>query len=240
MSLQCTRTSGIEEQTGCRYITMRQTKARTTRQNKRNWHCSGYSSSGCSNGYTIEYQRNSFIRYHVQRAEKWTSDSVVERLAVYLARSGLADEVIASALEPLKSSELWLTGKKTTEARYSFLERAVSILLQRVYERVPRMRYTMLSSLLRYAFNDQKRCRRLYIRTYFDSQPPEDNYRCEFCDVCHPDLKFTRQEAVVPEADQQLVHLMERLPAVLMGFQPARSAPDHRHGGSKDRSCFGL
>ena len=175
---------------------------------------------GLLEGYTLEYQRNSFIRYHVQRAEKWTAESVVERLAAYLVRSGLADEVIASTLEPLKSSELWLTGKKTPDARYSFLERAVSILLQRVYERVPRMRYTMLSSLLRYAFNDQKRCRRLYIRTYFDSQPPDDNYRCEFCDACHPDLKFTRQEAIVPEADQQLMHLMERLPAVLIGFQP--------------------
>lgn len=175
---------------------------------------------GLLEGYTIEYQRNSFVRYHVQRAEKWTAESVARRLSDYLARSGLTDEVIVSALEPLRSSEFWLTGRKTIEARYDFLEKAVTILLQRVYERVPRMRYTMLSSLLRYAFNDQKRCRRLYIRTYFDSQPPEDNYRCEFCDVCHPDLKFTRQEAVVPEADQQLVHLMERLPAVLAGFHP--------------------
>ena len=130
--------------------------------------------------YTIEYQPNSFIRYHVQRAEKWTGALVAGRLADYLARSGLADEAIASALEPLHSSEFWFASKKTAEARYGFLERAVSILLQRVYERVPRMRYTMLSSLLRYAINEQKRCRWLYIRTYFDSEPPEDNYRCEF------------------------------------------------------------
>jgi ATP-dependent DNA helicase RecQ len=175
---------------------------------------------GLIQGYTKEYQGQHFVRYEVQRTEHWTAETVADELTVYLARTGLNAAAVADAVIPLQSTELWSTGKKDLAARYEFLACAARILLQRVYDRVPRMRYTMLSSLLRYAFNDQHHCRRLYIRTYFDAHPPDDNYRCEFCDVCHPDLQFTRQEAVIPEADRQLAYMMDRLPALLKGFAP--------------------
>ena len=168
--------------------------------------------------YTKEYQHSDYVNYIVERAENWTAQTVAARLADYLARSGLSEDAVDQALAPLRVTELWTAPKKSLESRYAFLTEAVSVLLRRVYERVPRMRYTMLSSLLRYAFNDQGRCRRLYIRTYFDDQPPDDNYRCEFCDACHPDLQFSRQEAIIPAADLQLAHITEQLPAILSAF----------------------
>ena len=173
---------------------------------------------GLLTNYTKVYQHNGYVLYKPEKSDGWTAQSVAARLNAYLAHSGLVQEAIDKALGPLKTTVLWNTGKKDQASRDEFLKAAVGVLLERVYERVPRMRYTMLSSLLRYAFNDQNRCRRLYIRTYFDDKPPDDNYRCEFCDACHPDLQFTRREAVIPAADRQLEHITEQLPNILAAF----------------------
>jgi ATP-dependent DNA helicase RecQ len=173
---------------------------------------------GLITNYTIEYQPPYFARLMVERCDGWDGDSVLGNLSRFLQHSGMTQEAAEHAVAALRSQSWERTQKPSGAVRDSFLEAAAAILLQRVYDRVPRMRYTMLSSLLRYAFNDQNRCRRLYIRTYFDAHPPDDNYRCEYCDACHPDLVFDRQEAVTPAVDRQLDYVTDRLHLILATF----------------------
>jgi len=97
------------------------------------------------------------------------------------------------------------------------------IVLERIYERVLRMRYEMLRNQLEYAeSHHEHRCRRTIIRNTFDpnSDLVPDDYRCEFCDVCVPSLQFQHERAVALTTDGQISTLIRHLTDLLDHWNP--------------------
>jgi ATP-dependent DNA helicase RecQ len=96
---------------------------------------------------------------------------------------------------------------------------AALVLLVHIYNIVPKMRYEMLINQLRYAESDERNeCRRIFIRSIFDKVPIKGTYRCNFCDVCVPDLNFPVSRAISPASESKLDELALKLPSVLEGF----------------------
>ncbi|NEO38413.1 MAG: hypothetical protein F6J90_19560 [Moorea sp. SIOASIH] len=114
-----------------------------------------------------------------------------------------------------------ISADNSRDFQETILTNALHILLEPIYETVPRMRYQMLLNELDYASSDQDNtCRRVVIRGLFDSidHLTTENYRCGFCDVCVPDLKFKLEKAAIPLQDAQVDEIAEQLPDFLSEF----------------------
>ena len=111
---------------------------------------------------------------------------------------------------------------RTNEAR-KIVRDAAEIMIRRVYQTIPRMRYQMLRNELEYA-TAKDVCRRVLLRSTFDSVDhlTNEQYRCDFCDICVPDLDFKVQSARVPAVDQEAEDLARIIPDLLVGFDPER------------------
>jgi ATP-dependent DNA helicase RecQ len=106
-----------------------------------------------------------------------------------------------------------------------FISQAARILLKQVYDTVPSMRYEMLVAEWRYAKGNtgQNECRRIALRSRFDDTKHliDSNYRCNFCDICVPDLKFSSKEAEIPIHEADLDEIARRMPDYLENFDIA-------------------
>jgi ATP-dependent DNA helicase RecQ len=78
------------------------------------------------------------------------------------------------------------------------------VILDHVYSEVKGMRYHMLSNLLELA-GETKICRRVKLLSNF--QTIDESYRCGFCDICVPDLRFKRSSRIRPTDTKELHEL---------------------------------
>lgn len=107
-------------------------------------------------------------------------------------------------------------------------------LISETYRSVKLMRYRMLMNLLSYTNSSAETCRRIILRAPFDPDAWTSEHRCEFCDICVPDLLFERDRAIVHEADVGLSEVARRLPGALQSLDPdelellLRTAAEHR------------
>jgi ATP-dependent DNA helicase RecQ len=164
-------------------------------------------SKGFSGGYKIEFDRN------------WSLDQIASNLKKFLVQTGTSENYAEGQLSRIDNTVFSPYHEKLLPQRR--LTEALHILLERIYETVPRMRYQMLLNELDYATSDEEgTCRRVVIRGLFDSieHLTTENYRCGFCDVCTPNLNFQGDKAAVPLQDAQVDEIAEKLPVLLEGF----------------------
>lgn len=187
---------------------------------------------GVVRGFTVEYLARKQIRFHVDRETDWTATKVAENLKAYLIKTGINAEnadadvkVIAEHQEADNRDGSNIDGNhidaNDTENRAQIISKAATILISRIYEVVPNMRYDMLLNQLRYATSEKRKiCRRLEVRAIFDDADtvPTEDYRCGFCDVCVPDLNFAVNEAKVPISDAQVNDIARNLSELLADF----------------------
>lgn len=170
---------------------------------------------GIVDHYTRKYYEGVFV---VVLNSTATLHSVRETLVQRLVETNMSErkarEVIKKYIPDVVSNDA-LTSK--------FVQAFAQILLERIYERVMRMRYEMLRNQLEYAESHQEhRCRRTIIRNTFDpnSDLVPDDYRCEFCDVCVPSLQFQHERAVALMTDGQISTLISNLTDLLDHWNP--------------------
>ena len=163
-------------------------------------------SKGFSGSYKIEFDRN------------WSVDQIARNLNKFLVQTGTSEKYAEGQLSRIDST---LSSPYRENLQERILAEALHIILERIYETVPQMRYQMLVNELDYATSDEEgTCRRVVIRGLFDSieHLTTENYRCGFCDVCAPNLNFEGDKAAVPLRDAQVDEIAEKLPVLLKGF----------------------
>ena len=173
---------------------------------------------GIVRGYSLKYKSLTRIEFTVDFNAEWQPADVTQRLKELLMKFGLS-----STQAERQVAELTPTSTKSRRRRVTppvetsdFLAATVKVLLNRVYDTVPVMRYDMLRNELDYA--NATGCRRVILRARFDTAPPSDDYTCGFCDTCVPDLKFTRTEAAIPARDAQVEEVARMLPELMQAF----------------------
>ncbi|WP_168733399.1 DEAD/DEAH box helicase [Deinococcus sp. Arct2-2] len=175
---------------------------------------------GMVEGYALKYKSLTRIEFSVTLNAEWSPDRLVDRLKDLLLKFEYSEEQAEARVAPLrpKSTQRRRVQAAPADKGRSLLESSASILLERVYQTVPRMRYDMLRNELDYATSNT--CRRLVLRGRFDDAAylPTDDYQCGFCDVCVPDLNFTRKEAAIPARDAQMEEVARMLPDLMQAF----------------------
>lgn len=158
---------------------------------------------GFLTSYAVEYVSPRQRRFWFPKP-KISRHTFEERLRTFLAETRLGEEAIKQRLTPL--------GRASASDLLDSVKKALRILLERLYETVFPMRIQMLRNLIEYALSvEQNRCRRLVLRSIFDDQLPPDDYRCGFCDVCEPSLKFLVPRALVPPREAEPEEIVHRL-----------------------------
>lgn len=173
---------------------------------------------GVISGYYLEYKSLRRVEFGVERVADVKRDIVREHVARFLRRTRASEEEIEAQLARFNRSRV---RKEDEPAALGLVETGARIILERIYQEVPRMRYQMLTSQLDYATSgDRGECRRIKIRSEFDEGVALSDYRCGFCDVCQPDLCFESDRAAVPTRDAQVEDIAHRLPEILERFDP--------------------
>ncbi|NJO80751.1 MAG: ATP-dependent DNA helicase RecQ [Cyanobacteria bacterium RM1_2_2] len=171
--------------------------------------------------YTKNYSGQLRGSYEVEYDSKWRSETISSNLKRFLIETGISETYADKQLEPFYK----LTVNQfnfNEDVREKALNQALKILLERVYETVPRMRYQMLLNELDYATaHESETCRRVVIRGLFDSieHLTTEKYRCGFCDVCVPSLEFKVGKAAIPLQDAQVDEIADQLITLLEGFR---------------------
>lgn len=155
--------------------------------------------------YALEYLSLSRIRYEVEFNHDWTREQLTEALKTFLIQTNISPEAVEGELNQILHNAV----------QESILTEAVRILLKRIYDIVPQMRYQMLRNELEYATTPK--CRRIIIRSVFDHVVLDD-YQCGFCDVCVENLQFGRDRAHVPVGDAHVDEIVQQLPHLLTDF----------------------
>ncbi|MEM7714629.1 MAG: DEAD/DEAH box helicase [Cyanobacteria bacterium P01_A01_bin.68] len=168
--------------------------------------------------FTIKYHTLYKIEYYVDFNSEWNLKEVADSLKIFLIQTDVKENYAEAQIN--QSFKLFLN-KPIQSIREQALTESLRILLERIYETVPRMRYQMLLNQLDYAKSDEEKiCRRIVIRGIFDSVEHllDRNYKCGFCDVCNPDLNFERNKAEVLTQEAQVDEIGEKLPNILERF----------------------
>lgn len=176
---------------------------------------------GVVEGYSLKYKSLTRIEYTVDFDSEWNMKDVLDELSNLLQRYKTSSQIAEKALQALQPKDG--SGKRrrvggAISSQRQDLERAVTILMNRIYETIPQMRVEMLKNELDYATTTD--CRRIILRSRFDVAPPGDGYKCGFCDVCQPDLKFRRKSAAIPIHDAQVEEVSRLLPELMTTFEP--------------------
>lgn len=176
---------------------------------------------GIVRGYSLKYKSLTKIEFTVDFNPDWTPEEVSQRLKTLLVKFRYSQEqaegTLATIQPKLLSPQRRRAGVTQEGKRLEFLTDTVTALLARIYQTVPTMRYEMLRNELEYATTGT--CRRVILRSRFDTAPPGDGYECGFCDVCQPDLHFTRTSAAIPAHDAQVEEVSRILPDLLSAFR---------------------
>jgi ATP-dependent DNA helicase RecQ len=173
---------------------------------------------GIVKNFTIKYHTLYRIEYDVDFNNEWNLKEVADSLKIFLIQTDIKENYAKAQI--VRAFELF-KNKPLQSIRQQVLTESLRILLGRIYETVPRMRYQMLLNQLDYArSNEEKICRRIAIRGIFDSVEHllDKNYKCGFCDVCNPSLKFDRDKAEILTQEAQVDEISEKLPNILEEF----------------------
>jgi hypothetical protein len=165
---------------------------------------------GVLNNYFLEYGGGAKrVAVHIRTNPLWTPETGREALRESLLKFILTDDPgdVAAMERAVGALELCV------EPRLA-VQRLSQLLIERTYQTVKSMRYRMLLSEWEFARDvDQRTCRRAYLRRILGDEIAPD-FRCEFCDVCRPDLDFAQQGLAVGPGSS-LDQLTSRLGTVL-------------------------
>lgn len=181
---------------------------------------------GIVRGYSLKYKTLTKVEFTVDFNPDWKMEDVAQRLKDLLVKFEYSKEQAAgrvASFQPqlLKPERRRVKGTQAIQ-RAEFLTESVTALMERIYQTVPLMRYQMLKNELEYATTSK--CRRVTLRSRFDTAPPGDDYQCGFCDVCVADLNFQRTAAAIPPRDAQVEEVARMLPELMQSFKRAELA----------------
>jgi ATP-dependent DNA helicase RecQ len=169
--------------------------------------------------FSIKYHSLYQIEYQVEFDRSWSLPEVADTLKKILVQKDVNENYAKTQINQIlvpffsQSLENW---------RERALAEALYLIIGRIYETVPRMRYQMLQNQLDYArSHEEGTCRRVVLRSIFDSidHLKTGNYKCNFCDVCIPDLQFNNEKATVLQQDAQVDEIPAQLSTLLQGFE---------------------
>ena len=171
---------------------------------------------GLIKNYSIAYSQG-LKNFEVEGYRRdWEPEEVVARLSDFLERYKAGSEHINNSKTNLlnikvNSQDQGIRGE-------IFISEVTRILLEHVYNTIPKMRYQMLENEMNYA--NSNKCRRIILRSIFDDVDRLilDKYHCNFCDICVPDLNFPFPRAEVPTYEAELEEIVSRLPIYLESF----------------------
>jgi ATP-dependent DNA helicase RecQ len=174
---------------------------------------------GLVEDYSLHHVGMGDIAIDAEYKRDWTREHVVNCLMNFLSLYEGSDKYLNEARGLLNSS---LNNSKRVFRGEDFISQAARILLKQIYDTVPPMRYEMLLAERRYAKGNEGRneCRRITLRSRFDDTKHliGSNYRCNFCDICVPDLKFSRKDAEMPIYEGDLDEIAVQMPGYLENF----------------------
>jgi ATP-dependent DNA helicase RecQ len=174
---------------------------------------------GLVESYSLRYIGQRDIVIDAEYKRDWTREHVVNCLTESLSIYEGSEKYLNEARGLLNFS---LNNSKKAFIGEDFISQAARILLKQIYDTVPNMRYEMLIALRRYAKSNvgQTECRRITLRSIFDDTKHliDGNYRCNFCDICVPDLRFSSKAAEIPIYERELDEIARTMPAYLETF----------------------
>lgn len=168
--------------------------------------------------FSLKYQNLSTIQYQVVFIKNWTLEQIANSLKQYLLQRDIEDKQAQIQVDQVLAR---FVSQSIESIRKQILVASLNIFLGRIYNLVLRMRYQMLRNQIEYAKSHESyTCRRIVIRGLFDYTKHliDGNYKCGFCDVCNPSLKFDRDKAEILTEEAQIDELTEKLPLVFAGF----------------------
>lgn len=145
-------------------------------------------------GYGLEYLAGSRHRWVVQGFSAPSEENLFKGLEKFLKKTNLSDSVL-EAVRLYARKEVAKQGGSTDHGR-ELLQVCLRLLVRRVYQTIPRMRFQMLRNEYDYAKGKalkgtgKKVCRRVMLLNMLDMEQLPDDYRCGRCDVCAPNFKF--------------------------------------------------
>jgi len=177
---------------------------------------------GLVENYSLRYLGQMDIVIDAEYKRDWTREHIVNCLTEFLGLYEGSEKYVNEARSLLNLS---LINSKKSFRGVDFISQAARILLKQIYDTVPQMHYEMLVALRRYAKSNvgQTECRRITLRSGFDDTKHliDSNYRCNFCDICVPDLRFSSQEAEIPIYEAELDEIAKQMPVYLENFDIA-------------------
>ena len=173
---------------------------------------------GLIKGYSLAYCQG-FTKFEPEGYRRdWKPEEVVARLLSFLERyMNVGPEYISNA--KTKFLNIKVNGQDHGIRGEKFISEVSRVLLEHIYDTIPKMRYQMLENEMNYA--NIKQCRRIIFYTIFDGVDRIilDKFHCNFCDICVPDLNFPPDSrAEEPTYDPELDEIVRRLPALLERF----------------------
>ncbi|NEP47931.1 MAG: ATP-dependent DNA helicase RecQ [Moorea sp. SIO3C2] len=173
---------------------------------------------GIVRNFSLKYKKLSHIEYQVFFIKNWTLEQIASSLKKYLVQRDIENKQaqiqVNQVLAPFSGQSIESVGEQILIA-------ALNILIGRIYNLVLRMRYQMLRNQIEYAkSHESNTCRRIVIRGLFDYTEHliDGNYKCGFCDVCNPSLKFDRDKAEILIEEAQIDEITNKLLFIFKGF----------------------
>jgi RNA polymerase sigma factor (sigma-70 family) len=145
-------------------------------------------------GYGLEYLDGSRHRWVVQGFSAPSEENLFKGLEKFLKKTNLSDSVLEE-VRVYARKEVAKQGGSADHGR-ELLRVCLRLLVRRVYQTIPRMRFQMLRNEYDYAKGKalkgtgKKVCRRVMLLNMLDMEQLPDDYRCGRCDVCAPSFKF--------------------------------------------------
>lgn len=145
-------------------------------------------------GYGLEYLDGNRHRWAIQGFSSPSEANLFKGLEKFLRKTDLSDSVLES-VRVYARKEAAKQGESADHGR-DLLRVCLRLLVRRVYQTIPRMRFQMLMNEYEYAKGKvlkgtgRKVCRRVMLLNMLDMEQLPDDYRCGRCDVCAPTFKF--------------------------------------------------
>lgn len=154
--------------------------------------------------YSLDY-RGPQPQWFVEGFDEPAFEVMFQGLSDFLRKTDLSEDKIAEC-----PTYIWNQAEKKGRGKASFLallEGCLGLLIRRIYQVIPRTRFQMLLNEYQYARGgalkeaSQAVCRRALLLNLLGMETVPDDYRCERCDVCRPDLDFQIKDLAGEKAD---------------------------------------